>query len=88
MHAVVTRVTIHDREQAEGFLRDQLVPHVSQAEGFVAGYWVNLGGDKGAGMTIFESDEAAKSAVEGGQRPPDEVVTIDSMDVAEVVANA
>jgi len=88
MHAVVTTVKITDREKAEAFLREQLVPRVSQAPGFVAGYWTNVGGDRGASMTVYESEEAAKQAVEQLAPPPGDVVTIESMEVAEVVAQA
>ena len=48
MHAVVVSVTVNDGETATRTLREQLVPGVSQAPGFVAGYWVRLeGGDQG-----------------------------------------
>lgn len=89
MYAVVTRVNIHNREAAESFLKEQIVPNVSQAPGFVAGYWTNIGGDKGMGMTVYESEEAARAVVDqGAPTPPSDVVEIESMEVAEVVANA
>jgi hypothetical protein len=37
MHAVVVEVSISDPEGAEPVLREQVVPRVSQAPGFVAG---------------------------------------------------
>lgn len=88
MHAVVTTVRIADREKAEGFLREQVIPRVSQAPGFVAAYWTNIGGDRGASMTVYDSEEAAKQAVEQLVPPPGEIVTIESMEVGEVVAQA
>ena len=88
MHAVVTTVRIADREEAEGFLREQVIPRVSQAPGFVAGYWTNIGGDRGASMTVYESEEAARQAVEQFVAPPAEIVSIESMDVGEVVEQA
>jgi len=39
MHAVVVRVNIDDSEAATARLREEVVPRVSQAPGFVAGYW-------------------------------------------------
>jgi hypothetical protein len=88
MHALVIRVTIADREKAEEFLKAQVVPNVSQSPGFVAGYWANIGGDKGTSMIVFESEDAAK-AVEGRLREtPPEFVTFDSIDVGEIVAQA
>lgn len=88
MHAVVTRVKIADREKAEGFLSEQVVPRVFEAPGFVGGYWTNVGGDRGASMAIYESEEAAKQAVEQFVEPPAEVITIESMEVGEVVGQA
>ena len=76
MHAVVTRVTINDREAATSHLRENVVPGVSQAPGFVAGYWAR--GDDGTGlaMVMFESEEAAKHT------------TLETVEVREVVAHA
>ena len=39
MHAVVVRVTLHDRDAAQQALQPQVAPRVSQAHGFVAAYW-------------------------------------------------
>jgi len=88
MHAVVVRVTIHDREKAEGFLKEHLVPGISQAPGFVTGYWTNIEGNQGASMVVFESEEAAKQVVEQENRPPEDVVTVESVELGEVVAHA
>ena len=38
MHAVVVKVNVDDSEAAMARLRDEVVPRVSQAPGFVAGY--------------------------------------------------
>jgi len=88
MYAVVTTVRIADREKSEQFLKDQVIPAVSQAPGFVTGHWANIGGDRGASMTVYESEEAARQAVEGFVAPPRDVVTIESMEVGEVVGQA
>lgn len=88
MHAVVVKVTIADRNAAEGALREQVVPGVSGAPGFIAGYWVNISGDKGISMSVFESEEAAKAVAENDLPTAPVGVTIDSVEVGEVVANA
>ena len=88
MHAVVTSVKISDREKAEKFLKAQVIPGVSQAPGFVAGYWANVGGDRGSSIAVFESEEAAKPVIEQVQVPPEEIVTIESMEVGEIVGHA
>ena len=88
MHAVVVTVTVNDGEAATRFLRDELVPRVSQAPGFVAGYWVRLEGDQGRSTIVFESEDAARTVADQVAAPPEGVATIDSVNVGEVVANA
>jgi hypothetical protein len=91
MHAVVTRVRVSDGEPATKYLREEIVPRVKEAPGLVAAYWVRLeGGDEGNSVIVFESEEAARGAAEQikasvGSNPG---VTLDSVTVGEVVANA
>lgn len=87
MHAVVINVTVNDPEAAAAALKDQVVPQVSHAPGFVAGYWVALDGGKGTSIVAFESEETARAASEQA-RAPGEFVTFDSVEVGEVVGNA
>ena len=42
MHAVIVSVTINDAEEATTYLRNEIVPRVKQAPGFVAGYWARI----------------------------------------------
>ena len=92
MHAVVVRVNIGDPETAEAGLRTQVVPRVSQAPGFVAGYWTRSDdGSNGLSMLVFESEEGARRAAEMIQGPEamrPETVTLESVEVREVLANA
>lgn len=89
MHAVVVSVTINDQERAMTFLRDEVVPRVSQAPGFVAGYWVRLeGSNQGRATIVCESEQAARSLAGHIQPEPSGANTIDSVDVGEVVAHA
>ncbi len=90
MHAVVVRVSISSPDTARKTLEEQVVPQVSQAPGFVAGYWTWSGDQSnGLSMIVFESAEGAQGA---GERirdlAPPEGVTIDSTEVREVVASA
>ena len=64
MHAVVVQVTVHDPDPDTARLRDEIVPRVSQAPGFVTGYWLRTGDDKGLSVIVFESEDAAQGAVE------------------------
>jgi hypothetical protein len=87
MHAVVVRSTVHDVEQGRKFLREQAIPRLSQAPGFVGAQWVRLEGGSGTGMMTFESEEQARAAVEQLQAnpPPESAVTINTVEVGEVV---
>lgn len=87
MHAVVVRSTLHDFQQATTFLREQTIPRVKQAPGFVGAQWVRLGENSGTSTLIFESEMAAQAAVEQlqGNPPPADALTIDSVEIGEVV---
>lgn len=89
MHAVLAQVSISDVEGAQKRLREVVVPRVSQLPGFVTGYWTRSDdGSNGRSLIVFESEEAARAAVERiGQSVP-EGVTLESAEVREVVANA
>jgi len=87
MHAVVVRVNIDDSAAATARLREEVVPRVSQAPGFVTGYWTRKG-NTGLSMLVFESEEAATSAEERVRANMPDAVTLESTEVREVVANA
>ena len=91
MHAVVVRVSIGDAEIAEKGLREKVVPGVSSAPGFVAGYWTRSDdGRNGLSMLVFESEDAARAVAERfrGSTIIPETVTVSRIEVREVVANA
>jgi hypothetical protein len=87
MHAVVVRVTVNDEESAVKELREQVVPSVSQTPGFVTGYWTRKG-NSGLSMAVFESEDAANGAGERVRDAAPEGVTVEDVEVREVVANA
>jgi hypothetical protein len=89
MHAVVVRATIGESDVAEKGLKEQVLPRVKEAPGLVAAYWTRSD-DKtnGVSMIVFESEEAARAAASMiGNAPPPETVTLDNVEVREVVAN-
>jgi heme-degrading monooxygenase HmoA len=91
MHAVVTRVSVSDAPVATEFLRETVVPNVSQAPGFVTGHWVRLeGGDEGCSVVVFESEDAARAAAERLREnvASNPGVELRDVTVGEVVANA
>jgi hypothetical protein len=94
MHALVTRVTIHDADRTREMLNSTVVPGVSVAPGFPAGYWTwsaSGGGERnGLAMMVFDSEENARSAgdrVRAAAESSDDV-TLDEVEVREVVASA
>jgi heme-degrading monooxygenase HmoA len=87
MHAVVAHVTVSDPEASESVLREQVVPRVSQAPGFVAGYWTRKG-NGGLSMSVWESEEGANAAGEAVRSMAPEGVTVESVEIREVVASA
>jgi hypothetical protein len=87
MHAVVVRVTINDPEAAETALREQTVPGVSQAPGFVTGHWTRKG-NTGLSMIIFESEDAANGVSERIRANAPDGVTVEDVEVREVAAHA
>jgi hypothetical protein len=89
VHALVVRVTINDRESAQRRLNEEVVPRVSQAQGFQAGYWT-WKDDVGLSMTIFDSEDAASQAADRVRAlvRDFDAVGLEEVDVREVVAHA
>jgi heme-degrading monooxygenase HmoA len=89
MHAVVVRVSIKDEENAQKALKEQVVPRVTQLPGFIAGHWTKSDdGSNGMSLIVFESEDAARAASERiGENVPDPV-TLESVEVREIVAHA
>ena len=87
MHAVVVRVTLEDIEASRSDLRERVVPGVSQAPGFVTGYWTRKD-ESGLAMVIFESEDAAEAMRERVPSLAPDVVTIEDIEVREVEAHA
>lgn len=87
MHAVIINVTIDDRNAAQEEL-SKLVPQVSAAPGFVAGYWIALSEDKGTSIVVFDSEASAQALLAQVASAPAGTVTTESVEVGEVIAHA
>jgi hypothetical protein len=87
MHGVIVKVTIKDQDVAQKGLQEQVVPRVSQAPGFVTGYWLRKD-NSGLSVIIVESEDAARALSAQIESPDPDAVTIDDIEVREVVANA
>jgi hypothetical protein len=92
MYAVMVQVRVDgSREQeARQLLQDVVVPTAKGLAGFAGGTWCRaLEGDAGRSVLLFDSQDAATSAVEQitSQGPPAGApVTIEAVDAYEVVA--
>jgi hypothetical protein len=96
MHALVVRVTIRNADRTRELLNSQVVPQVSGAPGLKTSYWTWLtssGELNGLSMIVFDSEENARAAGDcvsvsaiAADAPDD--VTLDSVEVREVVASA
>lgn len=88
MHAVVGRVSIQAgrEDEAQEFLRANVIPMVKQAPGVLSGYWLAPQEGQGMGITFYESEEAARGAAEMARKGPlPDYVTFDSLEVREVI---
>jgi hypothetical protein len=88
MHAVIFDVEIVDMERATANLSTNVVPGAAQAPGFVAGYWLNLGNDRGHSVIVFESEEKARAYMDSGEPPPPDLVKFLGAQIVEVAAHA
>jgi hypothetical protein len=90
MHAVVVRSTLHDFDQATKVLREEGIPRISKAPGFVNAQWVRLDETTGTSMLTFESEEAAQAAAEmlRTNPPGGDAITINNIEIGEVVERA
>ena len=92
-HALVVRVSFNDAEAAEQMLHSNIVPMVSQAPGFVAGWWTrSQDRSNGTSMMVWESEEAAEQAkqrLESQEGPGgSDHLNLESIEIREVVASA
>jgi hypothetical protein len=89
VHAVVVNVTISDRESAQRRLDEEVVPNVSKAPGFQAGYWT-WKNNSGLSMAIFDSEDTANQSADRARQmiEANPSVSLINVEVREVVAQA
>lgn len=87
MHAVIVKVNLSDPEGSVSALREQVVPRVKQAPGFVSGTWTRKG-NSGLSMVIFDSEDAANAASELVPGLVPDGVSLEDVEVREVTAQA
>jgi hypothetical protein len=89
MHAVLVSVSIPaDRQdEARERLQSTVVPGVKQLPGAMAGYWLEPTDGRGYSTVVFDSEENAKAAAETVRDRAPEFVTVDHIELREVVAS-
>jgi len=92
MHAVVVTVAIAagQFDAARKALRENVVPQASKAPGFVKGYWTaSADGTSGTSIVVFKTETEAETAANlARSNPAPPGVTVSSVEVREVVAEA
>ncbi len=93
MYAMVASVRIEaDRsDEAQRTLDEFTIPMVKSQEGFVRGVWLRASdGTRGRGVVIFDNEEHAKATAEVARQgpPPDSPVTLENIEIFEVVGEA
>jgi len=89
VHAVVVNVTISDRESAQRRLNEDVVPGISHARGFQAGYW-RWKNNSGLSMAIFDSEDNATQSADRARAmvEANPAVSLINVEVREVIAHA
>jgi hypothetical protein len=90
MHAALVSLTI-DPDQAPAAaeaLRSDILPRVSSAPGFVAGYWLEPADGQGFSIVLFESEAQARDAAPPASSWAAPGIAITDVDVRRVAATA
>jgi hypothetical protein len=74
--------------QAEKALREQIIPMVSAAPGFVAGYWLEPVDGRAESLVLFDTAEQARQAAPPLGASPTPGVTIAAVEFRLVTASA
>ncbi len=90
MHAVIVNATLtaEQSDVALKALREQTVPRVKQMPGIIKGFWTrSADGAHGTSMVVFASKQNADDAAAAVRSAAPPSVTINSIEVREVVAD-
>ena len=90
MHAVVSTANIPGgaTDERRKNLKENILPMVSGAPGFVAGYWLVPVADTGMSVVIFKDEASAKAAAPSPGTDMGVGVTITTVEFREVLASA
>ena len=75
-------------DQAEKALHEQIIPMVSAAPGFVAGYWLAPSDGQAVSLVLFDTEEQARQTAPPMGVSPTPGVTIAAVEFRPVTAAA
>ncbi len=90
MHAALVKASIPGgvNDARLENLKKQVIPMVSSASGFRAGYWCDVVDDQGFAFVVFDDEAAAKAAAPPVGTDMGEGVTIASVEFREILGSA
>ena len=90
MYAAVVHANVPGGANAEHVkqLNEEVIPMVSSAPGFVAGYWLDPVDDKGLALVLFDDEASAKAAAPPAGADMGHGVTIESVEFRDVTGHA
>jgi hypothetical protein len=90
MYAAVVRASVPGGTTAARLtiLREQVIPMVSSAPGFVAGYWTSVVDDVGLAFVVFNDEPSARAAAPPPGSDMGEGVTIQHVEFREILGSA
>lgn len=86
MHAALISLTIEPEHApaAAGALMNDILPKITSAPGFVAGYWLEPAEGQGQSILMFETEEQARDASRLTTEGDVPGITINSVDIRRV----
>jgi hypothetical protein len=89
VHAVLVNVNIESgrEDEARSNLDKNVVPMTRKLPGAIAGYWLEPQSGQGYSTILFDTEEHAKAAAEGVRGRVPEYVTVNHVQVQEVLAH-
>ena len=87
MHATVIHANISDLAEAKRGLKEEVIPRMKGAPGFISAYFVAVDDTHGISIALFDTEEQARSSAppQGAEAPG---VTIGTLQFGEVVGLA
>jgi hypothetical protein len=86
MHAALVTISIDPSQApvAAAALMDDILPRVSAAPGFTAGYWLEPHDGQGFSILLFDTEEQTRQAAEAASKWSAPGVSIDEVEIRRV----